>query len=269
MLSFALYGQRWSTVWTSGAINYTSLSGYLYFKKTGTTWEQRIYTLDVSKFQVMNAVYSTTPEYTYTFSAADTTAGRSIYSLGYDLTGDGITEFYILSYYGVSTNYRQSFKIFDVTNGNILFQKNDASYSYSYPVFDDLDGNGAIEMYYTKYEYPLWANYYYEVVNTGLTGDITKDKPNVFRLGQNYPNPFNPETTITFELDHRTPVKLQVFSIGGELVKTLYDNEAQAGKNTVVWDGTDDAGRHLPSGPYFYSLDGGAMQLTRKMILLK
>jgi hypothetical protein len=42
-----------------------------------------------------------------------------------------------------------------------------------------------------------------------------------------------------------------------------------AGRHTAVWAGTDDAGRRVASGVYFYRLTAGARTATRKMVMLK
>ena len=38
---------------------------------------------------------------------------------------------------------------------------------------------------------------------------------------------------------------------------------------TIEWDGTDDRGRRVSSGVYFYRLTAGYYDRTRKMVLLK
>lgn len=88
-----------------------------------------------------------------------------------------------------------------------------------------------------------------------------------FELDQNGPNPFNPVTTIRFSLRRETSVKLEIFAVTGRRVKTLVDGITAAGSHELVWDGTDDAARHLGSGLYFYSLEAGGKRVTRKMIL--
>lgn len=45
--------------------------------------------------------------------------------------------------------------------------------------------------------------------------------PEKFKLFQNYPNPFNPETNITFKLHKSSDIKLKIFSITGEFIKTI------------------------------------------------
>jgi hypothetical protein len=92
----------------------------------------------------------------------------------------------------------------------------------------------------------------------------------VNRLEQNYPNPFNPQTTIAFSLKGRGRVKIDVYNVAGELVKTLVDETRDAGSYTDVrWDGTNGVGSPVASGVYFYKLVTNNFSQTKKMVLLK
>jgi hypothetical protein len=95
------------------------------------------------------------------------------------------------------------------------------------------------------------------------------DTPRVVALEQNYPNPFNPSTTIRFNLPRAGDVKLGVYDARGRLVRRLIDGRLGAGPRSVVWDGTDDAGRSAASGVYLYRLESGDVIQQRKMTLLK
>jgi hypothetical protein len=93
--------------------------------------------------------------------------------------------------------------------------------------------------------------------------------PGIGRLAPNYPNPFNPSTTITFDLDHAQTVKVTVLDIAGKRVATLEDGILASGRHEVVWHGTDDAGRTLPSGSYFVRVDSEDGTRTRKVTMIK
>lgn len=264
-----LFGQQFTSAWVSSSINASASSGWFAFNTVNNQWQYRLYLLDTLKFQVVQAGYSTTPAYTYTFTAEERLAGQQIYSVGYDLTGDNITEFYVLSYYGTSTSYRQGFKIIDITNGNILLQRAAQAASYTYPTVSDINNDGKLEVIYAKYNYPLLDSYVYEVLNTGVTGTAPESKPYAFSVRQNYPNPFNPSTTISFTLEKQSRVQIEIFDLQGKQVCKIQDKEFPAGEHSVVWDGKDNYGMQLPTGIYFYRLTNGPLQATRKMILLK
>ena len=84
-----------------------------------------------------------------------------------------------------------------------------------------------------------------------------------------YPNPFNPSTHIQFTLKTAAPVKLQIFNINGQLVRTLIDNDMAAGTHRRLWRGTNQEGRAVSSGTYFYRLQVGGMAKTGRLYMIK
>lgn len=88
-------------------------------------------------------------------------------------------------------------------------------------------------------------------------------------LQQNYPNPFNPETAIKFVLTEPSRVKLVVYNLLGQKVVTLIDKEMPAGSNTIIWDGKNELGEEVSSGVYFYRLEAGELQETKKMMIVR
>jgi len=92
---------------------------------------------------------------------------------------------------------------------------------------------------------------------------------NQFELPQNYPNPFNPETEISYSLPNDSYVKLAIYNIKGQKVKTLVNGFETAGYKAIRWDGTDETGQKVASGIYFYRLEAGDFTQTRKMVLMK
>jgi len=94
--------------------------------------------------------------------------------------------------------------------------------------------------------------------------------PEEFSLDQNFPNPFNPTTTINFALPEPGDVKLLVFNLLGQEVRTLTSGVMEPGAYKVVWNSLDNTGQKVSTGLYFYRLvvDNKVIQ-TRKMLLLK
>jgi hypothetical protein len=88
--------------------------------------------------------------------------------------------------------------------------------------------------------------------------------PENFALAQNSPNPFNPTTTIAFALPSQGHVRLTVFNMLGEEIATLVDDERPAGLHMVRWDAA-----HQPSGAYFYRIESGSFDETKRMLLVK
>ncbi|MCK4349860.1 MAG: T9SS type A sorting domain-containing protein, partial [Candidatus Krumholzibacteria bacterium] len=88
-------------------------------------------------------------------------------------------------------------------------------------------------------------------------------------LRQNHPNPFNPSTTIEYVLPSACRVFLAVYDPAGRLVVRLVNTEQPAGPHAIVWNGRGIGGKQLPSGIYFYRLQAGKLDQTRKMLLLR
>jgi len=108
-----------------------------------------------------------------------------------------------------------------------------------------------------------------------------------------YPNPFHKNLTIKFQIPnpkHQTNPKFQnqnnyeinveqgfslvIYNASGRIVRQFNHLSAtQYGGiqpfNQVVWDGTDNSGRRLPSGVYFVKLEEGEFRKTEKVILLR
>ena len=93
--------------------------------------------------------------------------------------------------------------------------------------------------------------------------------PHQFALHQNYPNPFNAETVISFETEEAAHVDLSMYNMVGQLIKTLVKDHLPAGSHEIAWDGTDDLGRELASGVYFYRLEAEGQSDVRRMVLVK
>ncbi|MFH1891147.1 MAG: T9SS type A sorting domain-containing protein [Candidatus Zixiibacteriota bacterium] len=108
----------------------------------------------------------------------------------------------------------------------------------------------------------------------GLTQLSTKAtaaglQPIDYSLAQNYPNPFNPTTVISYNLPSASHVRLSVYNLLGQNVRTLVDGESTAGAHREIWDATDDGGNPVASGVYFYRLETTDFTQTKKMLLAK
>jgi hypothetical protein len=111
---------------------------------------------------------------------------------------------------------------------------------------------------------------YFDASSFTAVDDEVEDKPiRRFSLDQNYPNPFNPTTKIEFVLSKSGQVKIEIFNILGEKIKTLVDQYLKAGHQTVEWDGKDELGEEVASGVYFYRLQTKDFTQTKKMVLIR
>jgi hypothetical protein len=88
--------------------------------------------------------------------------------------------------------------------------------------------------------------------------------PTEFSLSQNYPNPFNPTTQINYSLPFDTDVRLDIYSVNGELVRSLVNETQSAGSYNIEFNASD-----LASGTYIYRLIAKDFVQTKKMQLIK
>ncbi|MCL2064718.1 MAG: T9SS type A sorting domain-containing protein [Candidatus Cloacimonetes bacterium] len=88
-------------------------------------------------------------------------------------------------------------------------------------------------------------------------------------LVNNFPNPFNPATTIAFELAVDSIVSIDIFNVRGQRMKTLANEHFGVGFHSVEWNGTDDNGRSVGSGIYFYRMVSGDFTDVKRMVLLR
>lgn len=142
---------------------------------------------------------------------------------------------------------------------------------------------GVMEMEYNDvvtenglYEYTVTGIYTTGTTNT-ISASIEVDDidanntiiPDVTALNGNYPNPFNPVTNISFSISEPANVRIDIYNIRGEKVKTLVNEHMEASNYTYSWNGKDDNQNSVASGVYFYKMAAGRYTSTKKMILMK
>ncbi len=88
--------------------------------------------------------------------------------------------------------------------------------------------------------------------------------PTDYKLFQNYPNPFNPTTNINIALPKVSDVKISIFNVSGNIVKTINKNKMTAGLHSIVWNAYN-----LPSGTYFIKFITKDFIKVQKCVLLK
>jgi len=88
-------------------------------------------------------------------------------------------------------------------------------------------------------------------------------------LDKNFPNPFNPETTIRFATKNAGNVRINIYNLKGQLVRSLLNETKEAGYHHVVWNGKDNNGQTVSSGIYLYRMDTNGYSATQKMMLMK
>jgi len=93
---------------------------------------------------------------------------------------------------------------------------------------------------------------------------ISTELPQSFSLEQNYPNPFNPVTKFKFSIPVAGSVSLKIYDISGREVAEILNKPMQPGTYEADWDASA-----FSSGVYFYSIQAGEFNSTKKMVLVK
>jgi Tol biopolymer transport system component len=113
---------------------------------------------------------------------------------------------------------------------------------------------------------------------TGIK-DSKPISPKILHLNQNHPNPFsakggsasggNPSTVISYHLSIAGNVKLSIYNLLGQKVKSLIDSFQNAGEHSLAWDAMDEKNNPVSSGIYFYSLQTNEMSFQKKMVVIR
>jgi hypothetical protein len=99
------------------------------------------------------------------------------------------------------------------------------------------------------------------------------DIPGTFTLFDNYPNPFNTSTTICYSLPTSADIRLNIYNLKGEKVRTLINQHQSAGTFEISWNGRNDDNVRVASGIYIYRMEINTgreiVSQSRQMLLLK
>ncbi|HLX12065.1 MAG TPA: FlgD immunoglobulin-like domain containing protein, partial [Bacteroidota bacterium] len=83
------------------------------------------------------------------------------------------------------------------------------------------------------------------------------------------PIPDNMTAQIVFGVPEKSNVRVDIFDGTGNLVRTLINDELDHGDYDKTWDGTDDHGKKLSVGTYFYKTTIGNIAQGRKVIVFR
>jgi hypothetical protein len=93
--------------------------------------------------------------------------------------------------------------------------------------------------------------------------------PDVFALHNNYPNPFNPVTNIRYDIPIASDVRIDIYNIAGEKVRTLVSREHQPGRYKIQWNATNEFGSSVATGMYIYKIHAKDFVSVKKLLLMK
>ena len=129
------------------------------------------------------------------------------------------------------------------------------------------------------------GQYYYWLMSVERDGSSEMHGPVTVKVGETtpetpaytintafnsvYPNPFNPSTTLSYSLAEASDVIVKIYNVKGELVHQIYEFGKNKGNHSVVWNGKDKNNNACGSGVYFFQLQAGKYQMTKKALLMK
>ena len=101
------------------------------------------------------------------------------------------------------------------------------------------------------------------------TPSTTPAIPTTSGLNPNFPNPFNASTQIAYRLANPGLVRLEIYNVLGQPVRTLVNQFQPAGFYQVFWDARDQRGTAVATGVYLTRLSHPDGAQTRRLLYLK
>ncbi|NLO11961.1 MAG: T9SS type A sorting domain-containing protein [Candidatus Cloacimonetes bacterium] len=149
----------------------------------------------------------------------------------------------------------------------------------------DATNTSQVQVYvYKDQEIYAEGTYYYWLQVMNLDGTVDFHGPISFNFvphGSNtpptplvsginpYPNPFNPDLTISYSLQNRGPIKIQILNTKGQLITTLVEGLKESGRHTCRWNGKDQYGKACGSGLYYVKMITTDKTYNSKVVLMK
>ncbi|MFH1196018.1 MAG: S8 family serine peptidase [bacterium] len=229
----------------------------------------------VRKIMIESGSQSANPDNDIGYGIVSARRAIAFPNLKCDLSGYSINKIFFdetLESGSVWMHYKSNSGNFDSLK---MDSNNGLIYSSQLPQFANGDG---IEIYFSYSDLPgnqkidpLNSYYTFESgsMEISLNTENFEIVPKDFYLSQNYPNPFNSNTT--FEYSTVTPknIRITIYNILGQKVKEIFKGLSNPGINYVVWNGANEAGMSVGSGPYIYTLEMDGNLFAKKMIYMK
>lgn len=104
---------------------------------------------------------------------------------------------------------------------------------------------------------------------SAIENKATSPVPIEWHLSQNHPNPFNSETSISYQVPKAAPVKIEIFNLLGQHLKTLVNENKSPGIFKLTWDGKDEQGRFVGSGIFICRMQAREFAAVKKIVLIQ
>ena len=211
-------------------------------------------------YQLGNTVYDTT-----FILGDDKILNFNIYAPTFDIKGKILHNGIPLNNHTIYLNNKFNLYI-DTTDENGNYNFSDMIQKYDYTLFFKIEDNRYDTTFVLDEQKFIDIN-----VNTPNTINTNEPKeiPTTYSLSQNYPNPFNPTTNFSYSVPNKTDVRIVVYDLFGREIKTLVNENKEAGIYNITWNGRDNNNRQVSTGVYFYKMQASDFQKTMKMLLMK
>jgi hypothetical protein len=133
------------------------------------------------------------------------------------------------------------------------------------PYFIDIDNDSDTDLFLGNVKGGLYL--YDNTTVTHIDNGIL-EPPSTFHITA-HPNPFNPNVSITINLESRSRLKISIFNILGEKVKTMFNDDLNKGMHSFEWNGRNDSNQQLASGSYIVVVRSAIQAEFLKLSLIK
>lgn len=151
----------------------------------------------------------------------------------------------------------------DIDNGYFL-NTGGGIWSYPYlPINNYADESVQIGFYFYSDHYSISSGWYIDdMVIEGIRTEVEALTPELSNLKQNKPNPFENSTEISYKVEKRCSVTLNIYDTSGRLITSLINEVQDAGEYSINFETSN-----LKNGLYFYQLQlGNSFSETKKMV---
>ena len=100
-----------------------------------------------------------------------------------------------------------------------------------------------------------------------VNGTDKQSKVSSSGMGNIYPDPFDSYTIIPVFNTREGQAEINVYSVPGQKVRTLFRGMMNSGKHNLSWNGTDDSGNQLPDGIYYVLMTMEGKTYSQKIII--
>ncbi len=138
-------------------------------------------------------------------------------------------------------------------------------------IYTDYEALNSVDYWYwlQSLDYDGKISYFGPVHAKLETGGGTPAVPYATQLLAPYPNPFNPSVNIAWTMAKTADSEIKIYNQKGQLVRKLFSGSSKSGRNTLIWNGTDDNGKICGSGKYLIVMESAGERFIQKAALVK